>query len=213
MTHLNDSEERIADEALAVIDMSSRVLHAPMGSHYQHEKTGQLARAAERFRFKLGGDDGWEQLPDPIDQAKLEAFIAERAQHYALGRALYPGGKPRAAAETAADPFTGPERGFATETVHRARVALACNEAGEAWPAWSGRESAAVAIVLAETARLKAEGLHSLKDAVQYVCDGMLHPPQTLEDAKVFFATIRARVDADVYAKAWGQIGDPQPAG
>ena len=205
MSDLNDSEERVAGELLALLDFTSRVLNATHGSDYQHQKTGQLARTAEQFRLKLGGDE-WEALPDPIDQDKVEAFVAANSQHYALGRALYPGGKPRTGADAARDPFTGPERDVATETVHRARVALACNDAGEPWPAWSGRETAAVAIVLADTGRLKAEGLHSLKDALQYVTDGMLHPPATDADAKAFFAAIRAQVDAAAFAKAWDQL-------
>ncbi|MCD0445818.1 hypothetical protein LO763_19605 [Glycomyces sp. A-F 0318] len=133
MTDLNDSEERIAGELLSLIDFTSRVLFATHGSDYQHQKTGQVARAAEQFQLKLGGEE-WEALPDPIDQDKVEAFVAVNAQHYALGRVLYPGGKPRDSLADASDPFTGPERMFAAETAHRARVALACNTAGEAWP-------------------------------------------------------------------------------
>lgn len=90
---LNDSEERVADAMLEVIDFASRVQNAVPGSHYQHEKAGQLAAAAARMHHKLGGEDGWEKLPDPIDRDKVEALVAERAQHYALGRAMYPGGQ------------------------------------------------------------------------------------------------------------------------
>ncbi|WP_205327625.1 hypothetical protein [Glycomyces sp. YM15] len=197
MSDLNDSEERLAGELLALIDFTSRVLHTTHGTEYQHQKTGQVARAAEQFRLKLGGDQ-WEALPDPIDQDKVEAFVAANSQKYALGRALYPGGKPRAIV-----PLTGFERVFATETVERAMVALGCNKQGKPWPEWSEHEWVAVAIVLGDDDRLAKAHFHNMLGPVRTVGAAIGVRYACVIDAEPLFNTIRADLDAQLWAKDW----------
>lgn len=200
MSNLNDSEERIAGELLAIIDFTSRVLNATHGSDYQHQKTGQLARAAQQFQLKLGGEQ-WEKLPDPIDQDKIEAFVAANSQDYALGRALYPGGKPRANGTTVA--FTGFERVFAAETVERAMVALECSKQGEPWPDWPEHEWVAVAIVLGDDDRLAKAHFHNMLGPVRAVGAGIGVHYASVVDAEPLFNTIRADVDARLWEKEW----------
>lgn len=94
---LNNAEARIAEDLVSIIDMASRVLNADPGSHYQWDKSRQLAEAAGRLRRRLGDDD-YTPPAEPVDPAKVEAAVARDSQHYAIGKAVYrTAGEPSAA--------------------------------------------------------------------------------------------------------------------
>lgn len=89
MTDLNNAEDRITDDMVAIIDMASRALvTADPGSHYQWDKLRQLEDAAARLRRRLGGDKYLAPV-QPVDPAKVTAAVARGSQHCAIGKALY----------------------------------------------------------------------------------------------------------------------------
>ncbi|THV40558.1 hypothetical protein [Glycomyces buryatensis] len=85
---LNNSEARLVDDLVRIIDLTSRVLNAPPGSHYQWDKSRQLDADVKGLADRLGGDH-YKKLPDPIDSEKVIAAVASDSQRYSIGRALY----------------------------------------------------------------------------------------------------------------------------
>ncbi|MCD0445814.1 hypothetical protein LO763_19585 [Glycomyces sp. A-F 0318] len=109
------------------------------------------------------------------------------------------------------DVFNGPNGTFAHETVKRALYARACESNDRAWPAWSKRETVAVAIVLISRERLLYDedmGFRTLPEAARFVSNTLLHPLGTDDEMKGFFAAIRARVDAEHFDVVWD--GEPR---
>lgn len=85
---LNPSENHVVDDLVFIIDMASRVLNADPGSHYQWDKSRELASRAKRLTDTLGGAR-YQCLPDPVDPSRVRAAVAVDSRHYAIGKALY----------------------------------------------------------------------------------------------------------------------------
>lgn len=80
---------------------------------------------------------------------------------------------------------------FADATVDRARAARQAESVGTWWPAWSDRETVAVAVALEDMRKLETYGFTDLETAMRFVADGGLDAP---DDLTAYFAGIRARM-------------------
>jgi hypothetical protein len=101
------------------------------------------------------------------------------------------------------DDFSGPNQRFAFKTAERVVTAINCENQGEPWPAWSTREALSVALVLLNIPILHEEGFMTLPEAAQYISDSMDHPFANDEEAKAFFAGIRACVEQERFTALW----------